>query len=303
MSSRKKRTANAGAVDDPKLSPVRKRGKGKKAPAGKTETQDVPIPVPMDENIYNSLSDDSEDELIDKPMEAEPIIQSKKPEQPNLKKKTKIITIENTTVEAVKAFLSPILLQEAYQLIKKRDLCIQLQCNSNEDKHKVILKLKEQKLSYYTYSENDTKTQIYVLKKHHFVNPEDLLNTMKNHNIPATKITMLKNDKSDPIYLVHFQKDEINFFALKTQHSTIDNLIIKWEKFNKSSKRLTQCHRCQQYGHSSINCGKQFQCVKCIENHEPGQCKRKTREGNPQCCNCKLDHAANSKLCTFFYYL
>ena len=63
---------------------------------------------------------------------------------------------------------------------------------------------------------------------------------------------------------------------------------------------FTQCHRCQQYGHSSINCGKQYRCIKCIANHEPGQCTRKTREGSPQCCNCKLAHASNSKLCIFF---
>ena len=49
-----------------------------------------------------------------------------------------------------------------------------------------------------------------------------------------------------------------------------------------------------------INCGKQFKCVKCIETHEPGNCSRKTREGSPQCCNCNLFHAANSKKCDHF---
>lgn len=303
MSSRKKRVANSGpGGQDSKLSPVRKRGKGKKTQSSQPETQNDDIVID-NVNMYNHLSEDSEDEIIlNKPKEVEVDVlsPSKATEQPNLKKRTKVITIENVSVEAVKAFITPIQLQESYQLLKKRDNMIQLQCNSNEDKKKVINKLKEQQLSFYTYSENDVKTQIYVLKRHHYVTPEELLTSLKSHNIPASKVSLLKNDKTDPIFLVHFIKDVVNFFTLSAQHSIIDNLVIKWEKFKKSAKKLTQCYNCQQYGHSSTNCGKQFKCVKCIDNHEPGQCSRKTREGSPQCCNCKMFHAANSKLCTFF---
>jgi hypothetical protein len=34
-----------------------------------------------------------------------------------------------------------------------------------------------------------------------------------------------------------------------------------------------------------------------LNSHQPGECLRKTREGNPTCVNCKGDHAANSKIC------
>lgn len=302
MSTRKKRAANSGPMSqEPKLSPVRKRGKNKK------QLLESQAQTDSDSNIYNYLPDDSEDDIItDKAMEAETVNteaelnSSTKSLGLNLKKKTKIITVENMTVEAAKTFLSPIQLQQNYQLVKKRGNVLQIQCNSNDDKIKVLEKLKDQQHSFYTYSENEVKTQIFVLKRHHFVTPEILITTMKNENIPVTRISMLKNDKIDPIYLVHFEKDVINFFTLISKHSTIDNLIIKWEKFRKAAKRLTQCHRCQQYGHSSINCGKQFKCIKCISIHEPGQCERKTREGSPQCCNCKLFHSANSKICTFY---
>ena len=305
MSSRKKRAANPSPGEqDSKLSPVRKRGKPKKSQADKssrieTQTEDNSI---ENINMYNSLSDDSEDESTVKiPVEAETNSSKKNAVQTNLKKtKTKIITIENSTVESIKIFLSHIHLQQNYQLMKKRDNIIQLQCNTIEDKIKVINKLKVQKLSFYTYAENDMKTQIFVLKRHHYVTPDELLLSLKRHNIPAAKVSLLKNDKADPIYLIHFEKDAINFFTLTAQHTTIDNLIIKWEKFKKAAKKLTQCYRCQQYGHSSSNCGKQFKCIKCIENHEPGHCRRTTREGEPQCCNCKMFHAANSKSCIYY---
>ena len=36
-------------------------------------------------------------------------------------------------------------------------------------------KLKDQQLSFYTYAENYVKTQIFVLKRHHYVTPDELL--------------------------------------------------------------------------------------------------------------------------------
>lgn len=142
---------------------------------------------------------------------------------------------------------------------------------------------------HFTYSENADKTQIFVLKRHNFVFVEVLLTKLKEENFPASRVSFLRNNENNPVYLVHFEMDT-NFFTLTTQHNIIDNLVIKWEKFNKTSKRLTQCHRCQQYGHSSINCGMKFKCVKCIESHEPGNCSRKTREGSPNAAiaNCSM---------------
>lgn len=43
---------------------------------------------------------------------------------------------------------------------------------------------------------------------------------------------MLRNDEINAIYLVHFEKNVINFFTLGNLHSTIDNLIIKWDSPN-----------------------------------------------------------------------
>ena len=298
--SRTKRAASGSMDQDAKLSPVRKRGKNKKPQIIPPEDEN------NDKNIYELLSDNSEDENIgnnEMEVEAEPKKSKsetrKQPEQNNLKK-PKIITIDNVSIELIKSFMKNIQLKEKCYLSKRRDNQVQVQCQCNDDKQAILLKLKEQKMSYFTYSENEDKTQIFVLKRHYFVSVDYLLTTLKNENIPASRVCFLRNDENNPVYLVHFEKDVINFFTLSTQHNIIDNLVIKWEKFNKALKRPTQCHRCQQYGHSSINCGKQYKCVKCIESHEPGNCSRKSREGSPQCCNCKQFHAANSKKCEYF---
>jgi hypothetical protein len=87
---------------------------------------------------------------------------------------------------------------------------------------------------------------------------------------------------------------------LNTHHKIIDNMIIKWEKFQKSSRSATQCHKCQRYGHSAVNCGHKYRCIKCVETHLPGNCKRTNRERSAKCVNCQGDHPANSRTCMFY---
>ena len=214
--------------------------------------------------------------------------------------KTKPITIDNASIQIIKNLMSSMTLESNHLIKMITSRKIQIFCFSYKDKTKVIEKLKEQKLQYFSYSEKQDKAQVYVLKKHHHVTTEALLTTLKDHKIPATKVSFLNKDENNPSYLVHFERNVISFFTLSQQNSTLDNLIIKWEKFNKTKKKVTQCHRCQEYGHSAINCGKSYRCIKCIHTHLPGECLRTTREGNPKCVNCNEDHAANSKNCEFF---
>lgn len=76
------------------------------------------------------------------------------------------------------------------------------------------------------------------------------------------------------------------------------NQIISWEKPKKKNKEI-QCHRCQRWGHVAKNCGSQYNCVKCDQKHEPGQCQRKQNDpGDPYCVNCKeAGHTANWRGC------
>ncbi|KAG5674229.1 hypothetical protein PVAND_004209 [Polypedilum vanderplanki] len=78
------------------------------------------------------------------------------------------------------------------------------------------------------------------------------------------------------------------------------SIFVRWEVLDCSKKKLTQCYNCQQWGHSSNNCGYKSRCVKCRESHAPCECKRKSREGDPICVNCGGKHAANFRGCSEF---
>lgn len=59
-------------------------------------------------------------------------------------------------------------------------------------------------------------------------------------------------------------------------------------------KELTQCKKCQIWGHATSNCYlKYMRCVKCAGEHRFYECE-KSREVPAVCANCGKDHPASS---------
>lgn len=187
---------------------------------------------------------------------------------------------------------------------------VKIVCCYPEDKAKIIEKLSSQQISSFTFSEQ--KPTIYILKDYEHIPCEQLKKLLVELELPVIKVTYLidkpyqideKTNKAQrPIYMIHFEPQKVNLRALQSTFKAIDHTIIKWERFDRSKKRLTQCHNCQQHGHSASNCKRQYRCVKCTNNHLPGQCSRKSAadEGTPNCVNCQGAHTANSRICPLF---
>lgn len=218
--------------------------------------------------------------------------------------KPKPIIVE-AGLTAVNSFLTPLLLSAKPFLKLMGTSKTQILSATIDDKIKIIEKLKEQKFAYFTYSEPSQKSTIYVLKKYFAAKAEDLLATLKEEKLEVEKVTILCPVPEFPSFLVHFKPQAVNLTFLERSVKTVGNVVIKWDRFDRSRKRLTQCHNCQGYGHASSNCGKKSRCVKCLSDHPPGECLRKTKEqeGTPMCVNCKGEHAANSSICpTYISY-
>ena len=47
---------------------------------------------------------------------------------------------------------------------------------------------------------------------------------------------------------------------------------IRWEK-NNNTKNVTQCYKCQSFGHIAKNCFREVVCPKCSKNHNVGECQ------------------------------
>lgn len=74
--------------------------------------------------------------------------------------------------------------------------------------------------------------------------------------------------------------------------------VICWETPKKKDKEI-QCHRCQRWGHTARNCNSAFNCVKCDQEHLPGECLRvRSEDSDPHCVNCgEAGHPANWRGC------
>jgi hypothetical protein len=186
----------------------------------------------------------------------------------------------------------------------KKDNQLFVITQTKEDKNKVTEFLKstkgEKKIEFHTFTDADVKTKIFVLKNFFYQTTDEMLVVLKNSGIPATKVSYLRNNQHDPYYLVHFEKGKISLAALNTQHRAIEHCIVKWEKLKTLNKKISQCHNCQRFGHTSSNCGHAYRCVKCTNSHKPTECQRTTRDENVKCVNCNGDHSANSKVCKFY---
>lgn len=209
------------------------------------------------------------------------------------------VIIKDKKISDFKKTIINLNLEKEFTLKLNSNKELEIVTNSKEDKLKVLDSLKNtiEKLEYHTFTEKEDKNLIYVLKKHYYVDPTDMLHLLQSNDCPATSVQFLNNNPENPSYTVNFPKNSVNLIVLRSQFKVIDHSVVKWENFNNKKKKITQCHKCQRFGHTARNCGHSYRCVKCTDDHLPGQCSRTTKEGNPSCINCKKDHAANNSKC------
>lgn len=174
--------------------------------------------------------------------------------------------------------------------------------SSSEDKKAIVEHLKAKQYSFHTFSKREERHTIFILKNFNYMEPAELLELIKQSGVNAVSVGFARKHEQHPSYHVHFERSSITLKELNESHNVIASQRIIWDKTNSTPKRLTQCTRCQTWGHSARNCNHAYKCVKCIEHHEPGQCKRKDPNvGQPTCSNCKKEgHPANSTVCEYF---
>lgn len=163
-------------------------------------------------------------------------------------------------------------------------------------------------IEYYTYTPKTEKLKTVVLKDL-FGNytEEEILQKLNDFYLGDVDIVKVSK--------IMFSKISNNFAHLiqVTNNSNINNLTkiktllfqkVRWEPLRK--KAPYQCKKCQRFGHSSINCSLAFRCIKCGENHEPGNCTapKDADKSQLKCANCKQPgHPASYGGCTHYKQL
>lgn len=169
----------------------------------------------------------------------------------------------------------------------------------------VIDFLNERNYQFNTYTPSDEKMINVIIRGLEHVDDEQIIveelaeNGFVPHKVQKYVTGYMRHNNVRPnLWLITLQPntDTSQLFLIKA----IDHAIVKFEFLKKP--KVIQCKRCQRLFHSASNCKLPFRCVKCIDAHEPGNCKI---DGNnklkPKCVNCKGEHTANDfKNCPYF---
>lgn len=185
----------------------------------------------------------------------------------------------------------------AKPLLKVRgNASTQVLCYSIDDKKILIAKLRSEQIGFHTFTDASDKPTYFLLKGFYHASCAELLSTLQASKVPATKVTDFIRNDNYVIYLVHVDK-AVNVNMLNHSYKHVDGIVVRWDVLRKSNKKITQCFKCQSWGHSADNCGYIPRCVKCSDSHAKGECPRTTRVGDPTCCNCGGPHASNHRGC------
>lgn len=167
-----------------------------------------------------------------------------------------------------------------------------------EDHKKIMQDLQQMNIEHHTFARADQKVKKIVMKAAPGMDHGELTKEIEilTKKAPTDIISMnSKKNKDSHSYLVTFNQ-EMDMNKIKNI-TGLNNIRVKWETYSKK-QRITQCHRCQEYGHGQIYCYSKPRCLKCGGQHLTKECMKCTEENfKPRCCNCGGQHVANYSQC------
>ncbi|RZC36381.1 hypothetical protein BDFB_014404, partial [Asbolus verrucosus] len=152
-------------------------------------------------------------------------------------------------------------------------------------------------MQYHTYATTENKTHGFVIRGlENNPEPEEIKNELVQQNIQVKEVYKMKNTMK-PMYLVITTANE-TIKSVEKKAPVVCYVVVRWEK-HINKKGMTQCHRCQAWGHATGNCKVDPKCLKCGEKHETRQCNL-NEDQDPKCANCGEKHTANSTDCKVY---
>lgn len=168
---------------------------------------------------------------------------------------------------------------------------------------KAMETVKAEDKQYYTYTPKEMKHETILLKGVDGSFDEGDITAafedlqVSQHILKISKYhtrKSLKDNRDLNIWLIQLKPN--SDVSVLTNIKFILHQSVSFERLVRSE--TIQCKNCQRYGHAASNCNMQYRCVKCIEQHGPGQCPKTDRTTEPYCINCnKTGHPANYRQC------
>ena len=153
---------------------------------------------------------------------------------------------------------------------------------------------KQNKLPFHTYTKKGDQRRTYVIRGlHEKTDRTDILKELKELGFPAFHINRMKNTSRVLFMATFFVSVKISVLAQKVR--CLEYTRLSWEPHINKNK-ISQSHRCQEWGHATFNCYANPVCMKCADGHLTSVC-HKSKDIPTKCVNWDKSHPANSKNC------
>lgn len=176
---------------------------------------------------------------------------------------------------------------------------IKIQPKNADDYRNITRFLETEEIEFHTYNLDKSSVIKIVIKNLPVSTKVDAIKQeLLDKGFDVSTVAQMRNKHQEniPMFMATLNKDEKtkNIYSL----STLCYCKVKIEPFKKRES-LTQCHRCQRFGHTSQTCKARPKCVKCAGEHLTAECQKK--ENTPaNCINCGGKHPANYKGCEYY---
>lgn len=266
--------------------------------ASDSECEETP-PIPL-KNSFDALD---ETEVEDSSSRTEP---------PAVEKRVKAPPIVVTSVSDLASFRTQLKncketcnLKVSFQ-VGRRGEC-RLLTESLQDHQTFVGYLKNHQHTFYTYDTKSARPFKVVIKGlSNDLSVDEIKNELKvllgfapSQVIPMKKKSNGNNSRfglTSQFYLIHFNRSEINNLKLLDKVQFLFNVRVKWEHFKKhggNGQNLTQCRRCQAFGHGTDHCAMIPKCMVCGDSsHDKDNCPVKEIT-QFKCANCGGNHKSN----------
>lgn len=263
-----------------------------------SEREDFP-PIPL-KNQFGPLTETEENELVTRTV------------PPAVEKRVKVPPIVVTSISDLASFRKQLAncketcnLKVSFQ-VGRRGEC-RLLTESLQDHQTFLGYLKHHQFHYYTYDTKNARPFKVVLKGLSNDQSVDEIKTELNVLLgfyPSQVIQMKKKSNginsrpglTSQFYLIHFNRNEINNLKLLDKVQFLFHVRVKWENFKRhggNGQNLTQCRRCQAFGHGTDHCAQVPKCMICGESsHDKDNCPVK-EIAQFKCANCGGNHKSN----------
>ena len=172
---------------------------------------------------------------------------------------------------------------------------------TTENDHRAATNLLDNRgIEHFTYSYESLNPLKAVIKNMPADIPTDeIKSALEAEGLPIINVHQLKKTVDGvkiplPIFFLELTRDDNGKRIFNLEF--LLNIKITVDSYQKGD-HITQCHRCQQYGHGQRNCRMQPRCVKCAGNHLTKDHVGPKKVDNPKCALCDGPHVASYRQC------